>query len=101
MKNRKTNKKTVKYAAIALITILNLLVLLMWLGQLSFGHGLGDLSYLGFYTLLAVLGCIIVVVNKRKFVNIILIVVFKNTKFFTVPCFLISLRCILTAALFV
>ncbi|PKR81345.1 hypothetical protein CW751_04625 [Brumimicrobium salinarum] len=53
----------------------------MWLGQLSFGHGLGDLSYLGFYTLLAVLGCIIVVVNKKKFVNIILIVVFIIANF--------------------
>lgn len=53
----------------------------MWLGQLSFGHGLGDLSYLGYYTLIGVLGFITVIINKNSFVNLFLIIVFIIANF--------------------
>jgi len=53
----------------------------MWIGQLSFGHGLGDIAYLGWYTLLAIAGYIIVVVNKNVFVNLFLIIVFIIANF--------------------
>lgn len=55
--------------------------MLMWLGQLSFGHGLGDLAYLGYYTLIGVLGYIIVIKYKNRFVNIFLIIVFLIANF--------------------
>lgn len=74
-------QKVLKYTAIAFVSILNLLVLLMWTGQLSFGHGLGDVVYLGYYTLTAIVGYIIVVVNKNLFVNLLLIVVFIFANF--------------------
>lgn len=73
--------KTAKYTAITFVTILNLLVLLMWLGHLSFGHGLGDIAYLGYYTLLAAVGYITVIVNKNTYVNLFLILVFIIANF--------------------
>lgn len=53
----------------------------MWIGQISFGLGLGGIVPLAFYTLIGIVGYIIVVVNKNRFVNLLLIVVFIIANF--------------------
>jgi len=70
LNNKTALSTTIKYIFGSQVVLLNLLNLQMLIGQISFGLGLGGIVPLAFYTLIGIVGFIILLVSKNMIFNL-------------------------------